>query len=34
MESTILASKDGVIKKVYLSENSLIEQDDCVVSFA
>lgn len=34
MESTILASTDGVIKKVYLSENSLIEQDDCVVSFA
>ncbi len=34
MESTIVASKDSNIKKVYLSENTMVEQDDCVVSFA
>jgi pyruvate carboxylase len=33
MESTIVASRDSNIKKVYLSENTMVEQDDCVVSF-
>jgi pyruvate carboxylase len=33
MESTIVATKDTVIKKLYLSENTMVEQDDCIVSF-
>lgn len=32
MESTIVAPHESVIKKVYLTENILVEQDDCVVS--
>ena len=31
MESTITAPKDGVIKKIYLKERTLVEQDDLVV---
>ena len=33
MESTIVASSESIIKKVYLTENTMIEQDDCIVSF-
>lgn len=32
MESTIVAPTDTVIKKIFLSENILVEQDDCVIS--
>jgi len=32
MESTIVAPQAGVIKKVHLPENVMIEADDCVVS--
>lgn len=32
MESTITSPYEGKIKKVYLKENIMVEQDDCVVS--
>lgn len=31
MESTITAPRDGVIKKIYLSEKTLVDQDDRVI---
>ncbi|HWB63878.1 MAG TPA: pyruvate carboxylase, partial [Chitinophagales bacterium] len=33
MESTITAPAAGKVKHVYLEENTMVEQDDCVVSF-
>ncbi len=33
MESTITAATAGNIKRVYLAEGVMVEQDDCVVSF-
>lgn len=33
MESSINAHKDGVVKRVLLKENTMVEQDDCVVQF-
>jgi len=34
MESTITASKTGVVKAIYLQEKTLVEQDDLVVELA
>ena len=31
METTICANKSGVVKRVVLKENSMVEQDDCVM---
>jgi pyruvate carboxylase len=33
MESTITAHANGKVKKVYLAEGVMVEQDDCVVAF-
>lgn len=32
MESTINSNLDGVVKKVYLKQNAMVEQDDCLLS--
>jgi pyruvate carboxylase len=32
MESTVVAPMNGIVNKVYLENNSMIEQDDCVIS--
>lgn len=32
MESTINSNLDGVVKKVYLKQNAMVEQDDCLLT--
>lgn len=33
MESTVTAPADNIVKKVYLKEGIMVEQDDCVLAF-
>ena len=33
MESTVNSPKDGKIHKILLKENTMVEQDDCVIVF-
>ena len=33
METTVTATRDGVVKRIGIPLNSLVEQDDCVLEF-